>query len=127
LGLDNAQVDVDTVRQITQDALKTAKTHYERETNEIKGSFAILGNEEKREAYDNQLLLQQDQATRREKASKQAKMAKARNEKKQGGFLIRLLSWILFLLVIAVLVKFYFENQELVMQWLASIGLPVGK
>jgi len=127
LGLENGQADVDTVREITQDALKTAKIQYERKINEIKSSFAILGNDEKREAYDNQLLLQQEQASRREKASKKAKMTKARNEKKQGGFLIRLLRWILFLLIIAVLVKLYFVNQVFVHQWLASIGLPVGK
>ncbi|WP_353571612.1 hypothetical protein [Candidatus Albibeggiatoa sp. nov. BB20] len=123
LGLDNGQTDVDTVRETTQDVLKTAKMGYERRINEIKSSFAILGNEEKREAYDNQLLLQQEQANRREKASKQAKRAKARNEKNKGGFLIKLLRWILFLLIIAALVKFYFDNQELVHQWLINFGV----
>ncbi len=123
LGLDGEKINVDIVRETTQDALKAAKLDYERRTNEVKKAFAVLGSEEKREAYDNQLLLQQEQAKRREKASKQAKLAKARGERKKGSFLGTLLRWILFLLVTGVLVKFYFDNPELIQQWLAQIGL----
>jgi curved DNA-binding protein CbpA len=125
LGLDNTQVDADIVRQVTQEAVKSAKMQYERRTNEIKTAFSILGNEEKREVYDNQLLLQQEQAKRREKASKQAKLAKARNERKKGSFLASLLRWILFLLLVAILVKLYFDNQTVVHEWLANIGLSI--
>ncbi|MCV6637549.1 hypothetical protein [Candidatus Albibeggiatoa sp. nov. NOAA] len=124
LGLDSGSIEPSIVRETTQDALKMAKLQYERRINEIKASFTILGNEEKREAYDNQLLLQQEQNNRREKASKQAKLAKARNERnKKGSFLGKLLRWVLFLLLIAVLVKLYFDNQALVHQWLIDFGI----
>lgn len=125
LGLDAGETDVDVIRMTTQDALKTAKIHYERATNEIKAAFAILGNEEKREAYDNQLLLQQEQAKRREKASKQAKLAKARSQRNKSHFFGTLLRWLFLIAVVAFAVHFYFNNTELVHQWLNQIGLAV--
>lgn len=123
LGLEAGETNVDIVRMTTQDALKTAKTQYERKTNEIKAAFAILGNQEKREVYDNQLILQQEQAKRREKASKQAKLAKARNQRNKSGFFGALIRWLFFIAVIGFAVHFYFNNTELVHQWLSQIGL----
>jgi DnaJ-class molecular chaperone len=117
LGL-SGKVDMETVKSAAQDALKKSKLDYERRNNEIKSAFAVLGNAEKREEYNNQLLLQKERSERREKSSKQAKLAKARVERQKSAFLPKLLRWILLILLILVGVKLYFDNQELIHQWL---------
>ena len=124
LGLDN-QADAVIIKQAAQDVAKELKLAYEARIADIQRSFAILNNPDKRQSYDAQLQADKDKQAKREAAAHKAKVAKAISDgRKQTPFLMKLLKFIFLLLIVAALVGFYFNNQEMVDGWLAQLGIP---
>lgn len=124
LGAD-AKTDVTTLKQMAQEAAKEQKLAYEARIADIQRSFAILNSPDKRQSYDAQLQAEQEKQAQREAAASKAKVAKAIGDgRKQQPFLFKLLKFMLILLVFAAAVGFYLNNEEMIHEGLAQLGIP---
>lgn len=124
LGAD-AQADAATLKQMAQEAAKEQKLAYEARIADIQRSFAVLNSPDKRQSYDAQLQADQDKQAKREAAANKAKVAKAISDgRKASPFMFKLLKFLLILFVFAAAVGFYLNNEEMIHQGLAQLGIP---
>lgn len=124
LGAD-AKADVTTLKQVAQEAAKEQKLVYEARIADIQRSFAILNNPDKRQSYDAQLQADQEKQTKREAAASKAKVAKAISDgRKARPFIFKLLKFIFILLIFAAAVGFYLNNEDMIHEGLAQLGIP---
>lgn len=123
LGLEGKS-DQATIKKAAQEVNQEAKNQYERRVNEVKNALAVLGDPDKRETYDLQLLEKQEREIRREKASKKAKLAKRRGESgRRAGAFVTFLKFIMVLLLLGALFIVYEMHRPTIHQWLDEIGV----